>query len=275
MKIFNIEDNKEVVYVQLDDLATLMRSDEEIPAVIVTQVFGSGVVIINEDNNSEFVRFDEPVAVKFFKDADWIVDFKQCYHLSEQELFDHGQVTLDEMNEIAEQFNALPQEERKNHMDLKNRHELLGHKFATIPKVLWFKQGFVSIPIPEVIDSQGFTLAGDEKIPYEVKQGLNPMQSFLYRTDGKELDDKEIIPLGLIQSALSLLIMNNMECNEFFGDFDQTKKLSDDKKYFITSLRVLPKEEIKEEAVEKKDSKDTKLSLGKRVKNFFNGLLKG
>lgn len=270
MKVFNVEDNKEVVYVQLDDLAVLTHSDEAIPACIVTQVFGNGIVIINGSNNSEFVRFDDPVAIKFFKDADWIINFKDYYKLSEKELMDHGQAIQDEMNEIANKFNALPLEERKKNMDLRNRHELLDHKFAALPRVLWFKQGFISIPFPEVIDNDGFKIEADDKSAgYEVKQGINPMQVFLYRTDGQELKENDKIPMGLLQSALSLLIMNNMECNEFLGDFEETKKLSDDGKALITSVKIKTKEE------EKENNKGQKLTFGKKVKQFFEGLLKG
>ena len=68
--------------------------------------------------------------------------------------------------------------------------------------------------------------------------------------------------------------MKNMECNEFFGDFEQTRKVSDDKKYLITTFKVTPKEEIKKEKEENK-TQDIKLTFGKKVKQFFNNLLKG
>ena len=272
MKIYNIENNKEVVYVQLDDLAFLMHSDEVIPAVIVTQVFGNGVVIINENNNSEFVRFDDPVAVKYFKDTDWIINFKDYYKLSEEDLFSHGQAIQDEMNEIADKFNSFSQEERKKHMNLRNKHELLKHKFSAIPKILWFKQGFISIPLPEVGDSDGFMIEPDDNSDYIIKQGLNPMQTILYRRDGKDLTDTENIPTSLLQSSLSLLIMNNTECNEFFGDFEQTSKISKDKKALITSVKIKPREVLQEE---KEENKVQKLTFSKKVKQFLNNLLKG
>lgn len=270
MKIFNIENNKEVIYVQLDDLAMLMHSNEVIPAVIVNEVFGNGIVIIDSRNRNEFVRFDDDVAVEYLKNADWIVDFKAFYKLSEDVLVSHGEVINDEMNKIANEFNSYPPEERKNHIDLRDKHDLLEHKFLSLPKILWFKQGFMAIPFPEVIDSDGFVIKPDDSnSPYEVRQGLNPYQSFLFRTDGKALTDEEEIPLGLWQSAQSLLIMNNMECNEFFGQFEQTRKLSDDKKYFITTLKNITKEE------EKEQTKGTKLTFGKKVKQFLDKLIKG
>ncbi len=271
MKIFNRENDKEVVYVQMNDLAYLMHSDEAVPAVIVNEVFGKGVVIIDDRNRNDFVRFDNPTAVSYFKEADWIPDFKFYYKLSEQELMDHAQGIVDEMNKIAEEFNAIPDNERKSHMDLRNRHELLDYKYSTLPRILWYKKGLEEIPLPEVIDSDGFSLGADqEDCNYAVKQGLNPMQAFLYRTDGQELTDDEVIPVGLLDSALSILIMKNMECNEFFGDFEQTRKVSDDKKYLITTFKVSPKKEKEENK-----NQGVKLTFGKKVKQFFNNLLKG
>lgn len=275
MKLFNIENNQEVVYVQMNDLAYLMHSDEEIPAVIVTKVFGNGVVIIDNRNRDEFVRFDNPIAVNYFKKADWIPDFKFYYKLSEEDLISYGQDVVDEMNKIADEFNAIPDEERKDHMDLRNKHDLLEYKFASLPRILKYKKGLEEIPFPEVIDNDGFSLNADQEgCNYAVKQGLNPMQAFLYRIDGQELTDDEEIPFGLLQSSLSILIMKNMECNEFFGDFEQTRKVSDDKKYLITTFKVTPKEEIKKEKEENK-TQDIKLTFGKKVKQFFNNLLKG
>ena len=76
----------------------------------------------------------------------------------------------------------------------------------------------------------------------------------------------------MVQSVQSLLIMNNMNVNEFLGDFEQTNKLSDDKKYLITTIRVVPKEEKEKE---KKENNELKLTFGKRVKNALNKFLKG
>lgn len=273
MKIFNIENDKKVVYVQMNDLAVIMNSVEVVPAVVVTSVFAKGTVIIDDSNRNEFVRFDDETAVSFFEEADWIVDFKKYYKLSEKELIDAAQEIQNEMDSIASEFNSYKPEERKEHMDLRDRHELLEHKFYSLPRVLWFKQGHITIPFPEVIDSTGFVISSDDvDNTYIVRQGLNPYQAFLYRNDGKELDEKELPPRGMVQSVQSLLIMNNMNVNEFLGDFEQTNKLSDDKKYLITTIRVVPKEEKEKE---KKENNELKLTFGKRVKNALNKFLKG
>lgn len=274
MKIFNKEDDKEVVYVALNDLGMLTRSDLPIPACIFTQVF-SKPLIINDQNRWEFIRFTDPIAIAFFKNADWIVDYKFYRHMTEEELISHGQAISDEMNNIASKFNAYPENERKNHYDLKEKHDLLDHKFHSLPPILWLKQGYMTMPIPEVPDSDGFKLKSDtnNSFPYTIAQGLNPLQMLLYRNDGEILSKSEILPLGLLQSADSLLITNNLEKNEFFGDFEKTTKLSDNQKYFITTFRIITPEE--KEAKEKTSKqKEEPLTLSKKIKQALSKLIK-
>ena len=102
----------------------------------------------------------------------------------------------------------------------------------------------------------------------------------LYRLDGKNLDLKnDIIPQGFIQSANSILIQDNLDKNEFFGDFESSNELSEDKKYFITTYRIVAQkkdEDIndKTNSLQNKSSDKEKLPLRMRLKNSIEKILK-
>ena len=90
------------VFVQKNDIAYLNQSDLAIPASIFMKVFGSGVVIIDDSNRYDFVEFNAPEEIEFFKGIDWMIDYNQVKDLSEKETIALGQSIAEEKNEIAQ-----------------------------------------------------------------------------------------------------------------------------------------------------------------------------
>ena len=85
MKIFNKEDGKEKVYVQMNDIGMMNSHVHSIPASIFEQVF-TDIVIIDDSNRMDFVCFDKKHEIDFFASLDWIVDYKELGYLSLEEL---------------------------------------------------------------------------------------------------------------------------------------------------------------------------------------------
>jgi hypothetical protein len=128
------------------------------------------------------------------------------------------------------------------------------------------------MPFPVVPDHDGFRVNNDD-CPYIAQQGINPLQVLIFRKDGKVLDEKkELIPNGLVDAAEMILINSNLEHNEFFGDFERSRKISDDGKYVVTTFRIItPQEKAKKSAAGKTHTTEGKMTLGKRIKNWFKG----
>ena len=61
------------------------ETDMPIPATIFTKVF-TGVVIVNDLNRFNFVRFDNEHEVKFFKEIDFIIDFDKYKEFTDEQL---------------------------------------------------------------------------------------------------------------------------------------------------------------------------------------------
>ncbi len=140
----------DAVYVQKNDLAYLNQTDLPIPASIFMKVFGSGVVIINNSNKYEFVKFDAPLEIEYFKGIDWMIDYNEVKDLSEEETIALGQSIAEEKNRIAQKFNSMSLKERNRNMDLVFQCELLDFKLCSLRDILFFKQGHIKMELPEM-----------------------------------------------------------------------------------------------------------------------------
>ncbi|MGN1371224.1 MAG: hypothetical protein ACI4XM_02990 [Candidatus Coprovivens sp.] len=276
MKIVNIENGNKKVYVQLNDVMMLMQLDSLIPAEVMDKVF-SKVFIVTDDNRFEFAEFTEPSTVDFFESCDWIPDFRYYKNMSEEEIIADGQMIADEMNSIGVKWNAMSDQERDKNEDLLTRYHRLEFKMHSTAEILWTKQGHRIMPFPIVPDFEGFKVAEKEGCPYVAQQGLNPLQVLIYRIDGTSLDSKrERFSQGLIQASESILINDNLEHNEFFGNsFERMRFVSDDGKYLVISFKILPElEKDNNLVIDTEQSNniavDKSKSLSKRIKDWIN-----
>ena len=80
MKIYN--NNK--VYVQVSDLKQLIEYEKNVPYTIFEKL-----IKITKDNNTDnnnFIVFDKPNELEYFKLMRWIVDYKRVRNLSNEDL---------------------------------------------------------------------------------------------------------------------------------------------------------------------------------------------
>lgn len=147
MKI--ITENK--AYVQLNDLAYLMKSSEgkSIPSSIINKVF-KDMFICTDSNRYEFMEFDSPEEIKFFKDLEYSVDYMECINLSDVEIIEKGQEIADEMNKVAKKYNDLSDEDKEKNQRLVVEHELLQFKMYSLRDIIWFRQGKLKMKLPKL-----------------------------------------------------------------------------------------------------------------------------
>ena len=270
MKIVNIEDGKKKVYVQLNDIMMMMQFGSLIPGEVMKKHF-MNVFIVTDENRFEFSEFTDPHTVEFFEQCEWIPDFREFKDLTEEEIIAKGQEIAQLMNQVAVQWNGMTPEERAANEDVYNRYESLDFKMHSTAEILWTKQGHRVMPFPIVPDHEGFKVNNDD-CEFMAQQGINPLQVLIFRKDGKVLDEKkEVIPQGLVEAAEMILVNSNLDHNEFFGDFERSRKISDDGKYIVTTFRIItPEEKNKRNGVIKSNSPEEKMTLGKRIENWLN-----
>lgn len=150
MKLFHTENGKEVVYVQMQDIMHLNQSDLPIPASIYTKVF-TGVTIVNDSNRFDFVRFDEEHELKFFRDLEFVIDYDDYKDLTDEQLEEEGQKLAVKANEIAEKWNNMSEEERKQNSNLLQEHENLGYMLNFLSEIYAVKHRKRTMPFPEFV----------------------------------------------------------------------------------------------------------------------------
>lgn len=153
----------DAVYVQKNDITYLNQylslSNLPIPSSIFEKVFGRNIVIIDNSNRYEFIKFDKPEEIEFFQGIDWMIDYNKVKDLSEEEIIALAKSIAEENNEIARRFNSMTPEERKKNINMAFQYELLDFKICSLRDILWFKQGHIKMDLPKGID-----------FPNEVKQ---------------------------------------------------------------------------------------------------------
>lgn len=237
MKIFNIENGKKKVYVQLNDIAMLDEFADVIPASIMDMMY-QRTIIVNDSNRMNFIEFTERDEVAFFESQEWILDYKKVRDLSIEELSSMGQTILDEMNDVAASYNSLPLADRMNHSDLESRHEILRYQLNYITEMVSLKRGTTIMPFPVIPDSDGFTFVGDSAVNYTIKGSLDPNKFLLFRTDGNPISDKERVPQGFLQSGIAIALVDKRIEHNFYGEYEMRYSMSGDNKFLIIEFKV-------------------------------------
>ena len=147
MKI--ITDN--CVYVQMNDIMFLNQTDLSIPVSIFLKVFNDDVVIIDDRNRYDFVKFDDALEIEFFRNLDFIVDYNSVKDLSEEEIIDMGQKVANKRNSIAKTYNAMTSSIREENIHLVYECERLDYKMYSLRDILWFRQGRLKFNLPSEI----------------------------------------------------------------------------------------------------------------------------
>lgn len=152
MKLFHTENGKEVVYAQIQDIVYLScETDMPIPATIFEKVF-TGLTIVTDANRFDFVRFEEEHEVKFFRALEFIIDFDQYKGFDDEQLEEEAQKLGARANEIAEKWNGMTQEERRENESLYEEHRNLGYMIDFLSEIYAVKHGKRSMPFPEFVE---------------------------------------------------------------------------------------------------------------------------
>lgn len=151
MKLFHTENGKESVYVQMQDIMHLNNTDMPIPASIYTKVF-TGIVIVNDSNRFDFVRFDEEHEVKFFRELEFVIDYDKYKGLTDEQLEEEGKRIVTKANRMFEKWSAMTPAERQEDSNIPQEHENLLYMLYFLSEVYDVKHGKRSMPFPDFVN---------------------------------------------------------------------------------------------------------------------------
>ena len=126
------------------------RKELAIPASIFLKVFGNGITIIDDRNRYNFVCFTEAEDIEYFKQLDWMIDYGKVKNMSEEELENLLSIMLDKMDFLDKAEQSIPVNQSQKRHELLQAFSLLVFKFCSLRDILWYKQGHISLNLPEI-----------------------------------------------------------------------------------------------------------------------------
>ena len=231
MKIFNIENKKEVVYVHKCDILRLKYINSDLAHTIYNQYKD----VINDSNLMEFVRFEFDYEVSFFKKIDWIIDYRKINELSTHMLeYKIDEIEI-EMNKLGNKYMYLSSSD-EDKMTVFNSFKLLEYKkhFLTMLHELRYSDEKINMPL--VIDSEGLAFSFGRNNQFEACTTLDPNIFFFYKVDGSTFNEDEKVPNTLIQEIAKVIIKKNKLNNYDKKKINILTNYSFDYKYLIVEI---------------------------------------
>ena len=129
------------------------ETDVPIPGSIFTKAFPdfTGMNIVTDENRFDFVRFDEPTDVKFFKKLDFIIDFDQYKNLTGVQLEKEIRELETRASEIAKKWNSMTEKQRRNNRSLFEEHRNINYKICFLLEVYDVVHGRKTMPFPKFV----------------------------------------------------------------------------------------------------------------------------
>lgn len=149
MKIYDKETNK--IFVQKSNIVLLSHSYVGIPKSIINKVYG-GITIITNNNKFEFMEFNEPDEIEFFRKLDWIPEYCDYRDLTEKQILSCVEKINKEKDNMFIDYDKLKKKDLVKMKKLFSIYDLLELKTYSITEILLNNQGLNVIPFPEEVE---------------------------------------------------------------------------------------------------------------------------
>lgn len=137
------------VYVQKNDLVSILHSEMPVPVSVVSVITLSGSFYVNDNNKFEFVKFDSDEDVEYFSNLDCLIDYDEYSNMTVTELEQiYGNVCAMQ-NDLYEKYDDSDIEyQQKNYKRVLEEYDGMDIKMGCIRDLIWFKQGHISFSFP-------------------------------------------------------------------------------------------------------------------------------
>ena len=146
MKIF--KDNS--VYVQMNDLVKLLTLSSGIPDSIMKKFYTEDEITIDDNNRFDFIKFDAPEEVFFFKRQDWIIDYDNYKDLDDEKLEKIAHELYLSSESVVNKFNSLSKEEQNSEYgkQMLIEHVIKRHIIHDLRHLSDYKLGIMNMTLP-------------------------------------------------------------------------------------------------------------------------------
>ncbi len=217
------------------------------------------VIQITDYNQDEFIIFEEPEHIEFFKNINYILDWNEYKKMSLTELKSKASETLNLYKIKTNEYNSMSKELQSSNQHLDKECKNLDYMMNAIEEIYLIKTKQKEVNFPQVPSSNGFKFIPNN-LPYEMSAGIALDTVFLYRKDGRPMNKTERIPSNFYVLGLEI-------AKSYLGDFyieSNKNTLSEDRKILTIKLNLKIKQEIEQIEEPEKDIMKLSKSLFKR-----------
>lgn len=140
------------LYIQKSDLILLQNTKIGIPLKVQKDINKNN---ISESNPNEFIRFTKEETINYFKDQEWIVDYKLVNAMSHEQIIRIYKVLKDEINILNHRIFLAKNADITLLNILYLERELLNHKLKDILKIIQLKNEGLIISLDEYENKGG------------------------------------------------------------------------------------------------------------------------
>lgn len=140
------------LYIQKSDLILLQNTKIGIPLKVQKDINKNN---ISESNPNEFIRFTKEETINYFKDQEWIVDYKLVNAMSHEQIIRIYKVLKDKINILNHRIFLAKNADLTLLNILYLERELLNHKLKDILKIIQLKNEGLIISLDEYENKGG------------------------------------------------------------------------------------------------------------------------
>lgn len=140
------------LYIQKSDLILLQNTKIGIPLKVQKDINKNN---ISESNPNEFIRFTKEETINYFKDQEWIIDYKLVNAMSHEQIIRIYKVLKDKINILNHRIFLAKNADITLLNILYLERELLNHKLKDILKIIQLKNEGLIISLDEYENKGG------------------------------------------------------------------------------------------------------------------------
>ena len=140
------------LYIQKSDLILLQNTKIGIPLKVQKDITKNN---ISESNPNEFIRFTKEETINYFKDQEWIIDYKLVNAMSHEQIIRIYKVLKDKINILNHRIFLAKNADLTLLNILYLERELLNHKLKDILKIIQLKNEGLIISLDEYENKGG------------------------------------------------------------------------------------------------------------------------
>ena len=151
MKLFHEEYGKEVAYVQIQDIMYLTYQTI-IPksSSVFSKVF-TNFSIIDNSNRFNFIRLTDEDEIKFFKEADFIINYDDYKFLTDEQIKKHIEELQNKVQQTVKKYNHMILEYREENNFLFYQYRNFKYIIKILFEILDIRHGTRSMPFPDFV----------------------------------------------------------------------------------------------------------------------------